>query len=237
MKRLIITIICIFYSMNIYAGTFSTGFLFAVDGRNGAVDKIRNDINYDMRLIQASDTTASINEMDVIYSPSLSLNLRYLYDKLLMQIAWEYSTCFFFNEKGSITPSSGNTNELELQYSRFTFPFTMALVLPGWSNSRFFMGGGVNLSFIMLEVTKTDYATLTKFPDKKNSYSAYIPGFHFKLGAEAILSRNYSISFEYIRYLSKELKVKSDSETSEIYMGLNSFEIGIGINYNITSGI
>ncbi|HPD78625.1 MAG TPA: hypothetical protein PKX79_11215 [Spirochaetota bacterium] len=238
MKRFLLLILTLLLYTELYAtGTFSTGFLFAVDGQNGAIDKIRNDINHDMRLTQYSDPSTSINEIDTIYSPSLSINFRYFYDRFMMQLAWEYSTCFFFNEKGSITPSSGDKNTIELKYSRFTFPFTMAIILPAWNNSRFFIGGGLNLSFMMLEVNKSDYATLTRFPDKKNTYSGYIPGFHFKIGAETTLSRNYSISFEYIKYMSKNFTVKSDNGNSEIYMGLNSFEIGVGINYNVNSGI
>jgi len=58
-------------------------------------------------------------------------------------------------------------------------------------------------------------------------------GTHIKCGAETIISRNYSFAVEFTRYLGNPKRVKSEDKKSETFMSVNSFEITMGINYNI----
>lgn len=222
------------------AGSFSTGILLGVAGDGGSVGKIAGDLNCQMREIKAGDPAAEVNEIPVYYTPALTLNFRYLYDRLMLQLGWEYAASLFYNESGSVKPSAGAENKIEIEYSRFTFPLTAGLVIPAGRKTRFYMGGGFNVSFVMLEITQSSPGTPPMFsyiPEKKNSYSAYIPGFHMKFGAEAVLSRNYSILFEYTRYMSINKTVESESGKSKIHMGLNTFEIAAGINYTVDIGL
>lgn len=219
------------------AGAFSMGLMLGVAGDGGSVSKVTEDLNFQMRQIKGTDPGAEINELPVYYTPCISVNFRYLYDKLLLQLGWEYAATFYYNEKGSVKPSLGSTNEIEIKYSRFTFPLTAGIVIPASRRTRFYMGGGINVSFVMLEIMQSNPGIFTELPDKRNSYSGYIPGYHAKFGAETILSRNYSLVLEYTRYMGKNRIVESDNGNSSIYMGLNTFEIAAGINYTIDTGL
>lgn len=219
------------------AGSFSAGILLGVAGDGGSVGKIAEDLNYEMREIKASDPAAEVDEIPVYYTPALTLNFRYFYDRLMLQLGWEYAASLFYNESGSVKPSAGTVNKIEIEYSRFTFPLSAGLVIPAGRQTRFYMAGGFNISFVMLEITQSNPGSFSYLPEKKNSYSAYIPGFHMKFGAEAVLSRNYSIVFEYTRYMSINKTVESESGKSKIHMGLNTFEIAAGINYTVNTGL
>jgi len=238
-----ITAILIFFILAVpvfAAGSFSTGILFGVDGKGGSVGKIADDLNYEMRIIKAGDPAAEVEEIPVYYAPSLTLNFRYLYDRLMLQLGWEYSASLFYNETGSVKPAAAPENKIEIEYSRFTFPVSAGVVIPAGKRTRFYMAGGFNVSFIMLEITQSNPGSPAMFsylPDETNSYSAYIPGFHFKAGTEVLLDRNYSVLFEYTRYMSKSLSVESENENSEIKIGLDTFEIAFGINYTVDTGL
>jgi len=237
-----ITVIIIFFLLTsplLAAGSFSMGILPGVDADGGSVGELADDLNYEMRVIKAGDPAAEVNEIPVYYAPSITLNFRYLYDRLMLQLGWEYSASLFYNEKGSVKPTSGSENEIEIEYSRFTFPLSAGLTIPAGKRTMFYMAGGFNVSFIMLEITQSNPGSPAMFsylPDKKNSYYAYIPGFHFKFGTEVILDRNYSVLFEYTRYMSKSADVESESGNSEIKLGLDTFEIALGINYTVDTG-
>ena len=225
-------------SAQVYAaGSFSTGILFGVAGDGGSVEKIAGDMNYAMRQAKAADPAAEVEEIPVYYTPAITLNFRYFYNNLLLQLGWEYAALFYYNESGSIDTTADPLNEIEIDYSRFTFPLSVGLVIPGGKRTKFYMAGGFNVSFVMLEITQSNPGTFSWLPEEKTSFAAYIPGFHLKFGAEAILSRNYSILFEYTRYMSKNSTVESESGTTEINMGLNTFEIAAGINYTVDTGL
>ena len=219
------------------AGSFSMGFLMAADGRGGGSGEIADQLNREMRSVKAGDPAAVVDELPVYYAPALTVNFRYLYNRLMLQLGWEYAASPLYNESGSIDPTAGAENRVEIQYSRFTFPLTAALVIPSGGRTRFYMGGGLNVSFVMLEINQSTPGVFAYLPDEKNSYAAYIPGFHVKFGAEALLSRNYSILFEYTKYMSKRQDVESENGNSEIKLGLNTFEIGVGVNYTVDTGL
>lgn len=238
-----ITVIILFLLMAaplFAAGSFSTGILLGVDAKGGSVGKIADDLNYEMRIIKAGDPAAEVNEIPVYYAPSITVNLRYLYDRLMLQLGWEYSATFFYNEEGSVKPTAGSENKIEIEYSRFTFPLSAGLVIPAGKKTRFYLAGGFNVSFVMLEITQSNPGSPAMFanlPEEKNSFSAYIPGFHFKLGTEVLLERNYSLLFEYTRYMSKSADVQSGSGNAEMKLGLDTFEIALGINYTVDTGL
>lgn len=222
------------------AGSFSTGILLGIDAKGGSAGKVADNLNYEMRIIKAGDPAAEVEEMSSYYAPSLTLNFRYLYDRLMLQLGWEYSATLFYNETGSVKPAAAPENKIEIEYSRFTFPLSAGVVIPAGKRTRFYMAGGFNVSFIMLEITQSNPGSPAMFsdiPDKISSYSAYIPGFHFKFGTEVILDRNYSVLFEYTRYMSKSLSVESENKNSEIKLGLDTFEIAFGINYTVDTGL
>ncbi len=239
MNKIYKAIIIIFLSgVPVYAtGSFSTGFLLGIDGGGGSVGKISSDMNHEMRAIKAADPSAQVEEIPAYYAPTLTLNFRYFYNRLMFQLGWEYAATLFYNETGSIDTTADPENKIEIEYSRFTFPLSAGLVIPAGKRTRFYMAGGFNVSFVMLEIIQSNPGTFPNLPEKKSTYSGYIPGFHMKFGAEAILSRNYSILFEYTRYMSRNTRVESESETSEINIGLNTFEIAAGINYTVDTGL
>lgn len=242
MTRYITTFILLFLlAAPVFAsGSFSTGILLGVDANGGSVGKIADDLNYEMRVIRAGDPAAEVDEIPVYYAPSVALNFRYLYDRLMLQLGWEYSATFYYNEKGSVKPTSGSENKIEIEYARFTFPLSAGMIIPAGKRTRFYMAGGFNVSFIMLEITQSNPgspAMFSSLPEKESSFSAYIPGFHFKFGTEVMLDRNYSVLFEYTRYMGKSLTVESETGNSEIKLGLNTFEIAMGINYTVDTGL
>lgn len=218
-------------------GSFSTGILLGAAGDGGSVGKVADDVNYSMTRIKASDPDAKIDVVPVYYTPALTVNFRYFYDRLMLQLGWEYAASLFYDESGSIKPSDGEKNKIEIEYSRFTFPLSAGLVIPATRRTRFYMAGGFNVSFVMIEIKQSNPGTFSKLPEKKNSYSSYIPGFQMKFGAEALLSRNYSILFEYTRYMSNSRTVESDSGNSRLTIDMDTFEIAAGINYTVDTGL
>jgi len=222
------------------AGSFSAGILLGADADGGSLREIADDLNYEMRVYEEANPGTVVDEIPAYYAPSLMINFRYLYDRLMFQLGWEYSASLFYNEKGSVDTAADGKNKIEIEYSRFTFPFSAGIVIPSGKRTRFYMAGGFNMSFMMLEIRQSDPSDPVLFsslPEKKNSYSAYIPGYQFKLGAEVLLSRNYSMVFEYTRYMSNNISVDSDDEESKIDLGLNTHEIAFGINYTVDTGL
>ena len=89
------------------------------------------------------------------------------------------------------------------------------------------------MSYILMKLKQTNPAVLTSYPDNSHTFSGFIAGTHIKCGAETLIERNYSFAVEFTRYFGNPTKVKSEDENSEISLSVNSFEISIGVNYNI----
>lgn len=235
MKRFIFPVILFLMlsGVSYAAGSFSVGLVAGVSGDGGSVSKTAGNLNCDMRRIKASAPATDVDELPVYYTPALSAILSYYYDRMMLRLGWEYASTPFYNEKGSIDPPG---NEVELEYYRFTFPLSAGLVIPAGSSGRFYFSGGVNLTYAVIEITQSNPGTFPTLPDHKSTFSGYLPGFHLKIGAEAVLSGNYSLLVEYTRYMGKFKKVESDNENASIHMGLDTFEISAGLNYKVNLG-
>jgi hypothetical protein len=163
------------------AGSFSTGILLGVDAKGGSVGKIADDLNYELRIIKAGDPAAEVNEIPVYYAPSITVNLRYLYDRLMLQLGWEYSATFFYNEEGSVKPTAGSENKIEIEYSRFTFPLSAGLVIPAGKKTGFIWQEDLML---VLLCSKSRRAIRVRLPCsrislKRRTASPLISGFSF----------------------------------------------------------
>ncbi len=213
------------------AGIFNLGLMAGVTNDAGNVEEVAGDINMEMRNYQVLNAGTIVTEIENTYAPVLSVNIAYFNDNLLIKTGWEYTTNTFYNSSGSIT--DGAENKIEIDYSRYTFPVTFGVVIPLTARDRFYFAGGLNMSYVVMKVTQSNPGFWTLYPEKSHTYAAYIMGTHIKCGAETIISRNYSFAFEFTRYFGNPKRVKSEDKKSETFMSVNSFEITIGINYNI----
>lgn len=212
------------------AGIFNMGMLAGIANDAGSVEKTAGDINMEMRAV----TGASVEEIETTYTPVFAVNIAYISDTLLIKTGWEYTTNIFYNPAGSIN-NAGAKNSIEINYSRYTFPLSIGVVVPLSDRNRIYFAGGINTSYVLMKVKQSDpsAAPLSLYPGGSHTFSAYITGKHFKFGAEAQVSRNYSFAMEFTKYLGNSKKVKSEDQNSEILMSINSFEITAGVNYNV----
>ncbi len=215
------------------SGTFSMGIMAGASNDAGNVNKLAGDINADMREYQNSNSGTIVTEIDTTYTPLVAISLFYIKESLLVKAGWEYTTNAYYKSSGSIKPPAGDENKIEIDYSRFTFPVSLGMVLPLSARDRIYFGGGLNMSYILLKVKQSDPGLLALYPEKSHTFSGFTAGTHLLCGAETVLSRNYSFAVEIIKYFGNPVKIQSEDKNSEMYMSINSFEITAGINYNI----
>ncbi len=231
MKYIKITLLLIFLCVDLHAGgMFNVGFMAGAADDAGGVDKIDGDINMEMR----STAGATVAELDTTYSPVFSINLGYVSDSLMIQGGWEYTTNVFYKSRGSIKTGS-TANEIEVTFSRFTVPLSLGIAIPLTDRDSIYFAGGVNMSYVILEVKQSSpsSAPLSAYPAGSLHYTAFISGSHLKCGGDIRLSRNYSFAMEFTQYFGNTKKVENEEKNSKILLGVNSFEITAGINYNI----
>lgn len=234
MKYLKITLLILILWVDIEAaGILNLGIMTGAANDAGNIKKIAGDINMELREYQSLNPGTTVTELETTYSPVFSVNLAYINDSLFIKTGWEYTSNIFYKPAGSIEQSGMPENKIELSYSRFTFPVSFGLVIPLSSRDRFYFGGGLNMSYVLMKLKQSNPAALTLYPDNSHTFSGYIAGTHIKCGAETLISRNYTFAVEFTRYFGNPSKVKSEDEDSEIYMGLDSFEITAGVNYNL----
>jgi len=215
------------------AGILNLGIMTGAASDAGNVRKIAGDINMEMRQYQTLNPGTNVSEIESTYSPVFSVNAAYINNSLLLKTGWEYTSNVFYNPSGSIERPGVPDNKIELSFSRFTFPVSFGIVIPLTIRERFYFAGGLNMSYILMKLKQTNPAVLTSYPDNSHTFSGFIAGTHVKCGAETLIERNYSFAVEFTRYFGNPTKVKSEDENSEISLSVNSFEISIGVNYNI----
>jgi hypothetical protein len=206
------------------AGIFNLGLMAGIADDAGYMEKTSGNINVEMRSVAG----ASVTEMENTYSPVFSVNFAYINDSLFIKTGWEYTSNVLYNTPGSI-----NGNEVELNYTRFTLPVSIGLVVPLTVRDRIYFSGGLNVSYVLMKIKQSNPGTLSVYPGESHSFPAYISGSHIKTGAETLVSRNYSFSLEFTKYFSNTKRVKSEDKNAEAFLGVNSFEITAGMNYNI----
>ena len=229
----IILLVLIIWIETYASGKISMGIMAGASNDAGNISKIAGDINSEMREYQIANSGTEVTEIETTYTPLVSLNFSFVKESLLIKAGWEYTTNSFYKSSGSIQPSAGSENKIELDYTRFTFPVSFGMVIPLTGRDRIYLGGGLNISYFLFKITQTDPGLLALYPDKSHTYSAFIGGTHVMCGAETVLSRNYSFTIEFTKFFGNPSKVQSEDENSEMYMSINSFEITAGINYNI----
>jgi hypothetical protein len=209
---------------SVYAtGIFGMGISAGVSGEGGSLGDIARDINIEMHSVGGS-----IEDVDVPYLPVLSIEFLYSQRSLIVGLGWEYCTTLIMAPEGSI---AGNT--ITIDYTRFTFPLTVGMAIPLTDRTRFYFAGGFNISYIVTQVNQSSPGALASYPDDKHLFTRYVGGFHFKTGAEAVVSRNYSLFFEYKYYMRRADSVHDKSGSAELIMGGSDFEITAGLRYNL----
>jgi len=224
----IILLIILLWADSEASGIFSLGLMAGAANDPGNVEKTAADINMEMRGVAGAD----VKEIETAYTPVFSVNLGYINDALLVKTGWEYTTNIFYNSKGSIT-NAGAEDKIELDYSRYTFPVSIGVVIPLTNRNRLYFAGGVNMSYVLMKVKQTNPAVvpLSLYPGESHTFSAFLAGKHLKFGADALISRNYSFEMEFTKYFGNNKRVQSEDKNSQTLMSVNSFEITAGINY------
>lgn len=208
------------------SGLFNMGLMAGAANDAGNIGKTAGNINLEMR----ESAGADVKEIETTYTPLVSISLGYINDTLLVKTGWEYATNVFYNSSGSI-----NGDKIELDYSRYSFPLSLGVVIPLTSRNRLFFAGGMNMSYVLMKVKQSNPAPalLSKYPGESHTFSAYLTGKHLNFGAEALVSRNYSFAMEFTKYFGNNKKVISEDENSAIWISVNSFEVTAGVKYNI----
>ena len=218
-----------FCSINAWSsGIFSTGIGIGVSGDTGGLDSTVSFINSEMRKFQIANPGTAVTEIETLYSPVIALNFSYIYNYSIFKAGWEYSGNYFFKRSGSL-----GDNDIEISYSRFTFPVSAGLLIPYDRKSRFYFAGGVNYTYAEMLIKQSDPDPAWILPDKKYTFAGDILGFHVKAGGEVLLSRNYTFLFEVTRFFGKESKVDSEEDNARFPLRLNTFQFTAGINYTV----
>ena len=210
------------------AGIFSTGIGLGASGDTGGLDSTVSYINSEMRKFQIANPGTSVTEIESPYSPVIALNFSYIYNYSIFKAGWEYSGNYFLKRSGSLAD-----NDIEISYSRFTFPVSAGLLIPYDRKSRFYFAGGVNYTYAEMLIKQSDPDPAWILPDKKYTFAGDILGFHVKAGGEVLLSRNYTFLFEVTRFFGKESKVDSEEDNARFPLRLNTFQFTAGINYTV----
>lgn len=208
------------------AGQLEMGIMAGIADDAGCVGYTAGIINSEMRA-----TGGSVTDLETTYAPVLSANVSYLSESFLVKISWEYATNIFYSGKGTVSGAADNSAEID--FTRYTFPVSVGIALPLTSRDRIYFAGGVNLSYVEMKVKQSNPASaiFSMYTDDSHTYSSYVTGVHFKLGAEVVVSRNYSFTIEATRYFGNFKRVTSEDKLSDTFIGVNSFEIAAGINY------
>lgn len=224
-KRLVCSALIFFTPMvSVYAaGILGMGINAGVSGDGGSLGDVARNLNIEMHSIGGA-----IEEIEVPYLPVLSLEFLYSQRALILGFGWEYCTSILMPPEGSI---SGNS--ITLDYTRFTFPLTAGMAIPLSERTRFYFAGGINVSYIVTRISQSSPGAFASYPADEHLFTGYVFGFHFKTGAEAVISRNYSLVFEYTHYMRRIITVKDEDATAEIIMGGSDFVITAGIRYNL----
>ncbi len=212
------------------ASLFSMGMMAGVANDAGNIEKTAGNINMEMHAVAGAD----VKEIETTYTPVLALSLGYINDTLLIRGGWEYATNYFYNSSGSIN-NAGSRNKIGIDYSRYTFPLTLGIVIPLADRNRIYFGGGIDMSYALMKVKQSNPAAapLTQYPGTSHTYSAFLTGKHISFGAEAVVSRNYSFSMEFTGYYGNNKKVVSEDKNRAAWMNVNSFEVTAGVKYNL----
>jgi len=210
------------------AGIFSTGIGIGVSGDTGGLDSTVSFINSEMRKFQIANPGTGVTEIETLYSPVIALNFSYIYNYSIFKAGWEYSGNYFFKRSGSL-----GDNDIEISYSRFTFPVSAGILIPYDRKNRFYFAGGINYTYAEMRIKQSDPDPLWILPDEKYTFAGDILGFHVKAGGEVLLSRNYTFLFEVTRFFGKESKVDSEEDNARFPMRLNTFQFTAGINYTV----
>lgn len=205
------------------AGIFGMGVNAGVSGDGGSLGDLARNMNIEMHTVGTT-----VKEIEVPYLPAVSIEFLYSNRALFFGIGWEYCTSILMAPEGSV---DGNT--ISIDYTRFTFPFTAGLAIPLSDRARFYFAGGLNVSYIVMQINQSSPGAIAAYPADEHLFTGYVFGFHFKTGAEAVVSRNYSLVFEYTCYMRRAVTVKDETGTAEIIMGGSDFEITAGIRYNL----
>ena len=209
------------------AGVFGMGMNAGFSADGGSPGDLARNLN-----IQMHTVGGAVEEIDVPYLPVVSIEFLYSQRSLIVGLGWEYCTSIAMAPEGSV-----GTNTITIDYTRFTFPITMGMAIPLSDRKRFYFGGGLNVSYIVTQVNQSDPSVWVTPPyglsSGKHLFTGYVFGFHFKTGAEAVVSRNYSLVFEYTHYMRLAKRVKDEDGAAEIIMGGSDFEITAGIRYNL----
>ncbi len=216
-----------------YGGTFSVGLSAGFADDSGTMGKMVRDINSDMRTTEIAAPGTEVNELENFYMPVFSANFTYSYNLMLIKFSWEYSRYFLYKPSGDIDTPVNPKNEIEIDFSRFTFPLSVGIQVPIDSRSRFYFAGGVNFSYFMLDVKQKEPGVISLFPGESLSFASYLAGFHFKAGAEAQIGRNYSFVVECTRYMGRQSRVESEDKTADLDISMDAFEITGGLNYTV----
>lgn len=225
MKRLVCVIVLLLISAPglFAAGTFGMGIDAGVSGDGGTLGRVTRDINFQMR-----ENGSSVTEIPAQYVPVVIINFTYSNQSVFIGLGWEYCSTLFMRPEGSV-----DGNSVTLDYTRFMFPMTIGYSIPLTRNAKFYFAGGFDLSTIIFQISQSNPGVLPGLNAGKLIYLDYVLGFHFKAGAEAVLSRNYSLVFEYTFFMGRSTKVKDEDNLSEIVIGGSDFEITAGFRYNL----
>ncbi len=226
MKRILAAIIIFLSSAHaIHAsGIFGMGINTGVSTDGGTPGNICRNLNVEMHDVPGADVT----EFEPVRVPVLGIEFFYVYQSLLIGIGWEYCSTLILNPEASI-----DDNTITMDYNRFTFPLTAGMAIPLSSRARFFFAGGFYMNYIMLQINQSSPGVLASMPGKEALYDGYVFGFLFKVGAEAVLSRHYSLAFQYTCYLGRTTSVQDQDKLSETVIGGSETELTVGIRYSL----
>ena len=226
MKRLVCSMLILLCPLApLYAaGIFGMGISAGMSGDGGSLGDLARDINLEMHT-----AGGTIEDIQTTYLPVVSIEFLYSYQSVMIGMGWQYCTSVIMSPEGSI-----DGNNISFEYTRFSFPLTLGMAIPLHERARFYFAGGFNISYIVTQINQSSPGALASFPaEREYLFTGYVFGLHFKTGAEAVLSRNYSLFVEYTRVLRRAAKAKDQTDTVEITMGGSDFEITAGFRYNL----
>jgi hypothetical protein len=217
----------------------NTGLTYDPNNLENDINLINKEIEYQ----KASTAGTQGKQVEVPYACLLGANIKYQFNFLLFRLGGYFAQTFT-GCKGSFTSAAGQQNSIHLSNFQASFPLSFAFLLPVKEMTYFYLGGGFTLHRASVKITQSnpDAGPFPPGGNRRNSYSAYFPGWHLLVGAEVPLSGKYSVSVEWMHQEGISHPVKNNGldntgspvDTPKRTINARGDFIFFGINYYIS---
>ena len=197
---------------NLFAiGNFSLGVNTGATYDPNNLERDIDLINVDIESYKQSNAGAKGEKLNVSYSLLAGCNLKYQFNYILFRIGGHFAKTYD-GINGSVTTPLGVKNKIKISTYQASFPITVAFILPVKERTWFYMGGGMTFHNAYVKITQSNPTAVPSIGsgNMEDRYYGNFPGWHFLVGAEVPVYKNYSVSVEWIHQDGRSHPITND---------------------------